>query len=188
MNQIAALKPVVWPLRAFLCFPMFLYPRHSSRYIKPPEPPKGHCTICTTGTGLYYTIYTNSNFSGYFHFLQIWLDDSNFYVFPSCFAQIKWKIDGSSAHKHERTLQFLHFFQLYTVHIMAGREKIDRIFSCVCARIKLCRFFPSNMCLHIITTARLFWLMTDFCAEPSMYMPLRRTRQDDVQVAWYGWL
>lgn len=52
----------------FFFAPMFLYARHSSRRIRPPAPPEGHCIICTTGTGRHYAICTNSNFSGHFYF------------------------------------------------------------------------------------------------------------------------
>ena len=84
-------------------------------------------------------------------FLQIRLDDSNYHIFPPCFAQMKWKIDGSSAHKHERTLQFLHFSQQYTVHIMARREKNRaEFFSCARVRITASPFSPANMYVYII--------------------------------------
>ena len=43
-------------------------------------------------------------------FLQIQLDDSNYHIFPPCFTQMKWKIDGSSGYKHERTLHFFYIF------------------------------------------------------------------------------
>nr|DAT91791.1 MAG TPA: hypothetical protein [Caudoviricetes sp.] len=47
---------------------MFLYSRHSSRRVKPQEPPEWHCTICTTDTGLRCTRCTISNFPDHFHF------------------------------------------------------------------------------------------------------------------------
>ena len=83
-------------------------------------------------------------------FLQIRLDDSNYHIFPPCFAQMKWKIDGSSAHKHERTLQFLHFSQQYTVHIMDRREKIELNFSHVCVCRLQRRHFPRQICAYIL--------------------------------------
>ena len=75
-------------------------------------------------------------------FLQIRLDESNYHIFPPYFAQMKWKIDGSSGHKHERTLHFLHFSQQYTVHIMALREKNRPGFSHVRVRVKQNKNFP----------------------------------------------
>lgn len=65
-------------------------------------------------------------------FLQIRLDVSNCHIFPPCFTQMKWKIEGSSGHKHERTLQFFTFSQLYTVHTIARRKKNQPDFSHVC--------------------------------------------------------
>ena len=59
-------KPVGKPLTGFLYAPMFIYPRHSSRRIRSPEPPKWHCTICITDTGLYYAVCIISNFSAHF--------------------------------------------------------------------------------------------------------------------------
>ena len=73
-------------------------------------------------------------FQGISIFLQIQLDESNYHIFPPYFTQMKWKIDGSSAHKYERTLHFLHFSQQYTVHIIDRREKIEPDFlMCACA-------------------------------------------------------
>ena len=68
-------------------------------------------------------------------FLQIQLDGSNFHIFPPCFTQMKWKIDGSSAHKHERTLQFFTFFPaIYSTYNGSARKKSSRIFlMCACA-------------------------------------------------------
>ena len=87
-------------------------------------------------------------------FLQIWLDGSNFHIFPPCFTQMKWKIDGSSGHKHERTLQFFTFFPaIYSTYNGFARKKSSRIFSCARVRIRLNEFFPSNMCLYIIAAA-----------------------------------
>ena len=84
-------------------------------------------------------------------FLQIRLDDSNYHIFPPYFTQMKWKIDGSSGHKHERTLQFFTFFPaIYSTYNGSARKKSSRIFSCARVRIKLCRFSPSNICLYII--------------------------------------
>ena len=83
-------------------------------------------------------------------FLQIQLDDSNYHIFPPCFAQMKWKIDGSSAHKHEHTLQFLHFSQQYTVHIMARREKNRPGFSHVRVFGLQRHHFPRQICAYIL--------------------------------------
>ena len=105
-----------------------------------------------------------SNFSDYFHFLQIRLDDSNYHIFPPCFAQMKWKIEGSSAHKHERTLQFFTFFPaIYSTYNGSARKKSTWIFSCVRVRITASSFSPANMCIYIMvarrkTIGRLRWL------------------------------
>ena len=56
-------------------------------------------------------------------FLQIRLDGSNYHIFPPCFTQMKWKIDGSSAHKYERTLQFFTFFPaIYSTYNSSARK------------------------------------------------------------------
>ena len=84
-------------------------------------------------------------------FLQIQLDGSNFNIFPPCFNQMKWKIDGSSAHKHERTLQFFTFFPaIYSTYNGSARKKSSRIFSCARVRITTSSFSPANMCIYII--------------------------------------
>ena len=100
-------------------------------------------------------------------FLQIRLDGSNYHIFPPCFAQMKWKIEGSSAHKHERTLQFFTFFPaIYSTYNGSARKKSSRIFlMCACARITASPFSPANMCIYIMvarrkTTGRLRWLVT----------------------------
>ena len=130
---------------------MFLYPRHSSCRIRPPEPPEGHCIICTIETGLYCAVCTISNFSGNFHFLQIRLDGSNYHISPPCFTQMKWKIEGSSGHKHERTLQFFTFSPaIYSTYNGSARKKSRRIFSCARVRIRLNEFSPGNICLYTI--------------------------------------
>ena len=106
-------------------------------------------SFCTTDTGLYCIICTNSNFSGHFHFLQIQLDGSNYHIFPPYFAQMKWKIDGSSAHKRDRTLQFFTFFPaIYSTYNGSARKKSSRIFSCVRVRITTSSFSPGKY-VHI---------------------------------------
>ena len=96
-------------------------------------------------------ICTNSNFSGHFHFLQIQLDGSNYHIFPPCFIKMKWKIDGSSAHKRERTLQFFTFFPaIYSTYNGSARKKSTRIFSCARVRVTTSLFSPANMCIYII--------------------------------------
>ena len=50
-------KPAGGLLAGFLCALMFLYPRHSSRRIKPPEPPEGNCTICLKCMDYFYAIF-----------------------------------------------------------------------------------------------------------------------------------
>ncbi len=88
-------------------------------------------------------------------FLQIRLDGPNYHIFPPCFAQMKWKIDGSSAHKHERTLQFFTFFPaIYSTYNGSARKKSSRIFSCARVRIRFNEFSPSNICLYIIEAAQ----------------------------------
>ena len=84
-------------------------------------------------------------------FLQIRLDGSNFHIFPPCFTQMKWKIDGSSGHKHERTLQFFTFFPAtYSTYNGSARKKSIRIFSCARVRIMSNEFSPNNICLYTI--------------------------------------
>ena len=86
-------------------------------------------------------------------FLQIQLDDSNCHILPPCFTQMKWKIDGSSAHKYERTLQFFTFFPvIYSIYTGSARKKSSRIFSCVCVcglskiKISLSNIIPIYYC------------------------------------------
>ena len=88
-------------------------------------------------------------------FLQIRLDGFNHHIFPPCFAQMKWKIEGSSAHKHERTLQFFTFFPaIYSTYNGSARKKSSRIFSCARVRIRYNEFSPSNICLYIIAAVQ----------------------------------
>ena len=99
-------------------------------------------------------------------FLQIRLDDSNYHIFPPYFIKMKWKIEGSSAHKHERTLQFFTFFPaIYSTYNGSAQKKSSRIFSFVRVRITASLFSPANMCIYIMvarrkTTWRLCWLVT----------------------------
>lgn len=81
-------------------------------------------------------------------FLQIQLDDSNYYIFPSCFAQMKWKSMGRADISMSAPYNFLHFSQQYTVHIMAQRKKSSRIFLCVRVRIRSSEFSPV-ICAYI---------------------------------------
>ena len=76
-------------------------------------------------------------------FLQIRLDDSNYHIFPPCFIKMKWKIEGSSRHKHERTLQFFTFFPaIYSTYNGSARKKIEPGFLiCACADY-VKRIFP----------------------------------------------
>ena len=85
-------------------------------------------------------------------FLQIRLDGSNFHIFPPCFTQMKWKIDGSSGHNHERTLQFFTFSTaIYSTYNGSARKKKSSwIFSCARVRITTSSFSPANMCIYII--------------------------------------
>ena len=64
---------------------------------------------------------------------------------------MKWKIEGSSAHKYERTLQFFTFFPaIYSTYNGSARKKSSRIFSCARVRITTSSFSPANMCIYII--------------------------------------
>ena len=84
-------------------------------------------------------------------FLQIQLDESNYHILPPCFTQMKWKIEGSSGHKYERTLQFFTFFPaIYNTYNGSARKKSSRIFSCARVRIRFNEFSPSNICLYTI--------------------------------------
>ena len=79
-------------------------------------------------------------------FLQIRLDGSNYHIFPPCFTQMKWKIEGSSAHKHDRTLQFFTFFPaIYSTYNGSARKKSSWIFSCTRVRIMSNEISPSNI-------------------------------------------
>ena len=77
---------------------------------------------------------------------------------------MKWKIDGSSGHKHERTLQFFTFFPaIYSTYNGSARKKSSRIFSCARVQVTASPFSPANMCIYIMvarrkTTGRLRWL------------------------------
>ena len=103
--------------------------------------------VCTMQSAQFLTFQAISIFS------QIRLDGSNYHIFPPCFTQMKWKIDGSSAHKHERTLQFFTFFPaIYSTY--NGSERKNRAgFSHVCVWIKSNEFSPSNICLYKIAAA-----------------------------------
>ena len=84
-------------------------------------------------------------------FLQIRLDSSNYHIFPPCFAQMKWKIEGSSGHKHERALQFFTFFPaIYSTYNGSARKKSSRIFSCAYVQVTASLFSPANMYVYII--------------------------------------
>ena len=68
---------------------------------------------------------------------------------------MKWKIDGSSGHKHDRTLQFFTFFPaIYSTYNISARKKSSRIFSCARVRIRSNEISPSNICLYIIAAAQ----------------------------------
>ena len=95
-------------------------------------------------------------------FLQIWLDGSNCHIFPPYFTQMKWKIDGSSAHKRERTLQFFTFFPaIYSTYTGSARKKSSRIFSCARVWITTSSFSPGKY-VHIYNRVarrkRIWWL------------------------------
>ena len=74
-------------------------------------------------------------------FLQIRLDDSNYHIFPPCFTQMKWKIEGSSAHKHERTLLFFTFFpaiySIYNGSVWKNRAGFSHVCVRVLSKIKI---------------------------------------------------
>ena len=89
-------------------------------------------------------------------FLQIRLDGSNYHIFPAMLYSNEVKIEGgSSAHGHERTLQFFTFFPaIYSTYNGSARKKSSRIFSCARVRIRLNEFSPSNICLYTIAALR----------------------------------
>ena len=100
-------------------------------------------------------------------FLQIQLDESNYHIFPPCFIKMKWKIDGSSAHKHERTLQFFTFFQaIYSIYNGSARKKIEPDFlMCACADYNII-IFPGKY-VHIynrVTRRKRIWWLCWFVA------------------------
>ena len=56
-------------------------------------------------------------------FLQIQLDGSNYHIFPAMLYSNEVKIEGSSAHGHERTLQFFTFFPaIYSTYNGSARK------------------------------------------------------------------
>ena len=104
-------------------------------------------------------------FHSIYIFLQIRLDGSNYHIFPPCFAQMKWKIEGSSGHKHERALQFFTFFPaIYSTYNGSARKKSTWIFSCARVQVTASPFSPANMCIYIMVARRkrlwqLCWLV-----------------------------
>ena len=82
-------------------------------------------------------------------FLQIQLNDSNYHIFPPCFIKIKWKIEGSSAHKHERTLQFFTFFPAIYSTYNGFARKNRAGFSHVCVFGLQHHYFPRQICAYI---------------------------------------
>ena len=72
--------------------------------------------------------------------------------FQLCFTQMKWKIDGSSAHKHERTLQFFTFFTaIYSTYSGSARKKIEPDFlMCACADYNIIIFPGKYVHIYII--------------------------------------
>ena len=68
---------------------------------------------------------------------------------------MKWKIEGSSAHKRERILQFFTFFPaIYSTYNGLTRKKSSWIFSCARVRIRSNEFSPSNICLYTIAAVQ----------------------------------
>ena len=62
---------------------------------------------------------------------------------------MKWKIERSSAHKYERTLQFFTFFPaIYSTYNGSARKKSTWIFSCARVRITTSSFSPGKY-VHI---------------------------------------
>ena len=87
-------------------------------------------------------------------FLQIKLDGSNCHILPAMLYSNEVKIEGSSAHGHERTLQFFTFFPaIYSTYNGSARKKSSQIFSCARVRIRSNEFFPGNICLYTIAAA-----------------------------------
>ena len=154
MNRNTDINPLAVCWRVFLCFYMFLYPRHSSRRIRPPEPPEGRCIIYTTDTGLHCTICTISNFSGHFHFLQIWLDGSNCHIFPAILQSNK------ESNRYEKSscvcdLTIFYIFPaIYSTYNGLARKNRAGFSSCARMRIRLNEFSPNNICLYIIAAAQ----------------------------------
>ena len=117
-------------------------------------------------------------------FLQIRLDGSNCHIFPPCFAQMKWKIEGSSGHKHERTLQFFTFFPaIYSTYTGSARKKSSRIFSCACVRIMSNEFSPSNICLYIIAATLRKQIGQAWRPESAVAYPCLRWTQTRLKLA-----
>ena len=87
-------------------------------------------------------------------FLQIWLDGSNYHIFPLCFTQMKWKSRGRAHISTSAPYNFFTFFPaIYSTYNGSARKKSSRIFSCARVRIRLNEFSPSNMCLYTIAAA-----------------------------------
>lgn len=127
-------KPAGGLLAGFLYFPTFLYSRHISRRVKLPEPPEGRCTIYTNDTGLHCTICTISNFSDYFHFLQIRLNCFNFHIFPA----ILYPNEAINRCKKSSRTCDLTIFYIFSSNIQyilwLGAKKIELDFlMCTCA-------------------------------------------------------
>ena len=98
-------------------------------------------------------------------FLQIRLDGSNYHILPAMLYSNEVKIEGSSAHGHERTLQFFTFFPaIYSTYNGSAREKSTWIFSCARVQVTASPFSPANMCIYIMVARRkrlwqLCWLV-----------------------------
>ena len=82
-------------------------------------------------------------------FSQIQLDGFNCHIFPPCFTQMKWKIEGSSGHKRERTLQFFTFFPaIYSTYNGFARKNRAGF-----SHVRVCglqhHHFPRQICAYI---------------------------------------
>ena len=82
-------------------------------------------------------------------FLQIQLDGSNCHILPAMLYSNKVKIDRSSAHKHERTLQFFTFFPaIYSTYNGSARKNRAGF-----SHVRVCglqhHHFPRQICVYI---------------------------------------
>ena len=123
-------------------------------------------------------------------FLQIRLDDSNYHIFPPYFTQMKWKIEGSSAHKHERTLQFFTFFPAIYSTYNGSAQKNRAGFS----HVRVCGLGQTNFppVIYAYIQSRLRCVAQDRRGgsnQPWAYLAYGeyKTRLKSAQMAWHGY-